>query len=279
MFLSYFKLTKNEIKSSIVFSIILLIIITIKLNWATNSKLPTAQLQKITYSQKSKKNKYNLKNKNFKKHISNSNYNSNNSKKTLSDISQKININQLNLNDLEKVNFDTKKAQLIINFRAKIGGFNQWYQLEKVFDLQPNELEWFKKNTFIEQKTIQINHASTKEWIELKGIGEKLAERIVKYRTKIGGFYSINQLKEVYGLSTETFESIKNQLSIQNNEIQKKSLALCDFETLQKLPYLNQYNAKLIIQKRSNGELKSLEDLQKFIPDSIYQKVKNYVYW
>jgi competence ComEA-like helix-hairpin-helix protein len=61
---------------------------------------------------------------------------------------------------------------------------------------------------------IDINRADTTEWKRLKGIGSVLSKRIVKYRDKCGGFKSIEQLRKIYGLSEETYQSILPHLKM-----------------------------------------------------------------
>ncbi|MBO4529566.1 MAG: helix-hairpin-helix domain-containing protein [Paludibacteraceae bacterium] len=55
---------------------------------------------------------------------------------------------------------------------------------------------------------VEINSADTTELKRLRGIGSVLSARIVKYRKKIGGFTSVDQLRNIYGLSQETYEEI-----------------------------------------------------------------------
>ncbi|MEZ4907726.1 MAG: helix-hairpin-helix domain-containing protein [Saprospiraceae bacterium] len=61
---------------------------------------------------------------------------------------------------------------------------------------------------------IDINFCDEAELQKLNGIGEVLSARIIKYRNLLGGFVTIDQLKEIYGLSDETYESIKDQIVI-----------------------------------------------------------------
>lgn len=55
---------------------------------------------------------------------------------------------------------------------------------------------------------VYVNIADTTELKRLRGIGSILSARIVKYRDKIGGFKSLDQLQKIYGLSEETYRSI-----------------------------------------------------------------------
>jgi DNA uptake protein ComE-like DNA-binding protein len=50
--------------------------------------------------------------------------------------------------------------------------------------------------------TIQINEADSLAWVALPGIGPGFAKRILTFRDRLGGFASVDQLKEVYGIDT-----------------------------------------------------------------------------
>ena len=58
---------------------------------------------------------------------------------------------------------------------------------------------------------LDINTASAEEFIEVKGIGEKKAERIIAYRDKHGKFSSIDELKNVKGIGEKIVTIIKSE--------------------------------------------------------------------
>jgi competence protein ComEA len=61
---------------------------------------------------------------------------------------------------------------------------------------------------------ININKATSAQLMEIKGIGESYAKRIVEYREKNGPFKKIEEIMEVQGIGTKIFESIKDKITI-----------------------------------------------------------------
>ena len=65
-----------------------------------------------------------------------------------------------------------------------------------------------------EKPLTNINLASTIELMELPGIGQTYAERIVEYREANGGFQDIEEIKNVSGIGDSTFEKIKDRITV-----------------------------------------------------------------
>jgi competence protein ComEA len=61
---------------------------------------------------------------------------------------------------------------------------------------------------------VNINLASARELEELPGIGPTLAERIVAYREKKGGFKKVDELKQVSGIGEKKFEELRDYVEI-----------------------------------------------------------------
>lgn len=62
---------------------------------------------------------------------------------------------------------------------------------------------------------ININTAGAEELDLLPGIGEKLAENIIAYRTENGSFQTIEEIKNVPKIGDSIFENIKNYITTQ----------------------------------------------------------------
>jgi len=65
-----------------------------------------------------------------------------------------------------------------------------------------------------EKATLNLNAATLDQLATLPGIGPKVAERILEYRTKNGGFKKIEELMNVKGIGEKSFLKIKPLVSI-----------------------------------------------------------------
>lgn len=61
---------------------------------------------------------------------------------------------------------------------------------------------------------ININTASLAELVELPGIGDVIAQRIIDYRASIGGFKRIDQIQSVKGIGEKIYGGIKDLITV-----------------------------------------------------------------
>ncbi|WP_299111851.1 helix-hairpin-helix domain-containing protein [uncultured Winogradskyella sp.] len=116
-----------------------------------------------------------------------------------------------------------------------------------------------------EQK-IDLNKASAIQLQKVYGVGEKLSDRIIKYRSKHkGGFIADVELSEVYGLSAEVIERIKNDFTVKTpRPIKKHNLNTANRDELVLIKYIDYEVANSIIEERTLREgFKSLDELTK----------------
>tara|TARA_B110000046_G_scaffold32429_1_gene34737 strand:- start:3429 stop:3857 length:429 start_codon:yes stop_codon:yes gene_type:complete len=127
---------------------------------------------------------------------------------------------------------------------------------------------------------VDINEADTASFKRLYGIGEFLAEMIVKRREELGGFVSKDQRKEVYGLKEETIIRLDTQLIFVPTKVRKLNIDKATKEELKAHPYLYWKHANAIVNyRKQHGDYKALDELKKIvlIKNSIFQKVKPYL--
>ncbi len=127
---------------------------------------------------------------------------------------------------------------------------------------------------------IELNGAAEKELIALKGIGPVFARRIINFRDALGGFVTVTQLKEVYGLPDSTYQYLKDKFTL-DVQLQKKiRLNSCNVDELAGHPYISRQLAARIIQFRNdlNG-FDSITQLRQvpLINDEKYRKIAPYL--
>lgn len=61
---------------------------------------------------------------------------------------------------------------------------------------------------------VNVNTASVSELETVKGIGQKRAEAIIKYREQNGNFSSINELVRVKGIGNKLLEKISDDIEL-----------------------------------------------------------------
>ncbi|HEY6436162.1 MAG TPA: helix-hairpin-helix domain-containing protein, partial [Ignavibacteriaceae bacterium] len=144
--------------------------------------------------------------------------------------------------DWKKLGVRDKTIRTIRNYLTKGGRFRKPEDLNKIYGLNEKDVnrlvpfvkinaEESKANIFETAKeniqrnfsesninyplplAININEADTSLFIQLPGIGSKLSQRIINFRDKLGGFYSVDQVGETFGLADSVFQKIKSRLT------------------------------------------------------------------
>lgn len=95
-----------------------------------------------------------------------------------------------------------------------------------------------------------INSATKEQLMQLPGIGAVLSERIIKYRDLLGGFYKPEQLKEVYGITAETFDKVAPLLTLSSGKIKVINPNTATLEALNMHPYISEKLARQIVNYR-----------------------------
>lgn len=123
---------------------------------------------------------------------------------------------------------------------------------------------------------VGLNTADTTLLKKVPGIGSGYARAIVSYRTRLGGFFSVDQLLEIDGFPKSSLA----YFVVGNEALSKINVNKTTLNQLRRHPYINYFQAKAIVDyRRLHGNLKSLDDLclnRDFTPDAI-RRLKPYV--
>jgi competence ComEA-like helix-hairpin-helix protein len=113
------------------------------------------------------------------------------------------------------------------------------------------------------QQVIDINTADSAAWVALNGIGPGFAKRIITYREKLGGFYQVDQLKEVYGLDSLWVNENKALLKVGAGVYRFLAINQVEWKDF-KHPYLPYGQSKVVLAyRKQHGVLKDFEALEK----------------
>ena len=132
----------------------------------------------------------------------------------------------------------------------------------------------------IKKQIVNLNTADTVALKTLSGIGSYYASKIIKYRTKLGGFHSKDQLLEVYGIDPEILSVNAGFIKADASLIQKININTVTKEELKAHPYIKWNIANSIVLYRANhGKYQEIEGIKKsvLVNEDLYQKIKVYI--
>ena len=216
--------------------------------------------------------------------------------------------NTASVNDWRRLGVREKTAATILKYVSKGGHFYKPEDITKIWGLPKEDVDRllpyvkientkkeyannesnFKNNypsdSYRDKKyspqTIDINVSDTTAFIALPGIGSKLAQRIIAFRDKLGGFYSVEQIKETYGLPDSTFIKIKPKLILTNPAVKQININTANLDEMRSHPYIRYAIANAILQYRTqHGNFSSIDNIKKImiVTDDVFTKVSPYL--
>lgn len=109
---------------------------------------------------------------------------------------------------------------------------------------------------------IEINGADSAGLRSVRGVGEVITRSIMAYRKRLGGFVELSQLREVYGIDDNNFDSISKQFYIDSAVIQKIDINFAPLNELINHPYITKNMAERVVKGRnSKGGWKNIREL------------------
>lgn len=211
--------------------------------------------------------------------------------------------NNLSKKSWKRLGLTDRQINVIKNFESKGGKFYKKEDLKKIYTISGQDYARLEPYIKIENQfskhnasyplpdkprrinlapvaVIEINSADSAQLETLRGIGPAFASRIIRYRNRLGGFYAKEQLREVYGLDSVKYASLKEQIKVDVSSIQKLNINTAVFEDLKRHPYLSYKQMNAIIQYRNqHGKYSSVADLRKVVilNGEILRKIEPYI--
>ena len=208
--------------------------------------------------------------------------------------------NSLDAAGWKKLGLTDRTIQTILHYREKGGRFRSPLDIKKIWGIRLELAERIMPFVRIEstelntphsnyQKPpakvkkpvpIDINTATKTEWEELPGINTYMAERIVNYRERVGGFKGFDQVKKTYGLADSVYAQMLPFLRTSNATLPKLDLnRASQYELMRELKISEPIAKAITIFRQQYGPYKSINELRKlvFMTDSLYQLIESQV--
>ena len=194
--------------------------------------------------------------------------------------------NEADSTELSRLGLSPYVVRNILKYRQKGGRFRTPESFSRIYGLEQGQFETLKPyiriampkvaemkevDTMTVRKVVEkkpfkypegtlvdVNSADTTELKKIPGIGSGIAKAIVAYRSRLGGFYSLEQLTEIEYITP----SLVKWFKLEGPVLRPLKVNKAGLEALRAHPYLNFYQAKVIVEhRRKKGQLKSLSQL------------------
>ncbi len=163
----------------------------------------------------------------------------------------------------------------LLNKIAPLFKFPEWKRNKSNYSAEKKDfsIKSFPKREKFE--VLDINQATQEDLMKIYGIGEGLSTRILKQKEILGSFVSMEQMKEIWGLSPEVINELSNHFKVVvPSTLKKINVNDASLKELAQFSYFKYGLAKQIVTYRSmNGNFNNIEDLAK-IKDFPVEKAK-----
>lgn len=127
-----------------------------------------------------------------------------------------------------------------------------------------SSLKPFPKKEHYRIEMINLNLCDTSDIVRVPKFGSKRAQKIVEYREKLGGFHSLEQLKEIYILQNIDIKFCEKYFFIDERDIKHIYINSVSYQDLLKHPYFDAYLTKSVISYRNkHGKIHNATEFQK----------------
>ena len=127
---------------------------------------------------------------------------------------------------------------------------------------------------------LDLNHCDTGDIVVVPLFGSKRAARLVEYRERLGGFYSLAQVREVFVLQDMDVSHMEKYFYVNPDDVRKININKATYKEMVSHPYFDAYLTKTVLHYREQyGDIHSMEELQQVTHayPELVEKLRHYV--
>jgi competence protein ComEA len=204
--------------------------------------------------------------------------------------------NSATADDWKQFGISDKQMKSIRKFLQNGGVFKKPEDIEKLYALSshqkklilpyvdlPQQLSFADDTVRSTRKTVypvNLNEADSLTILSLYRIGPGLTHRILEYRTKLGGFKSLEQLTEIWGFDEDILYDLKGKIYVDSTQAHIFNLNTVTADDLKTHPYFKYKLSNILINYRQqHGPYKTLQELRNtgVVNDSVYYRITRYL--
>ncbi len=210
--------------------------------------------------------------------------------------------NRVSVDDMRRLGIPPSVAARINRFRENGGSFRVKEDFKRIYGIDSTlyqrlhpflEVPGYEKQvkkyghprqsdrSRIQIRLFDINTTDTAQLKAIRGIGDKLSLRIIRYREALGGFVRLEQLGEVYAMDSARIAELRRHCFI-NPDFQPKKINIntAGRQDIAGHPYITPRQAGSIVAYRFNhGNYVSIEDLVRIenLDSVTFRKIRPYL--
>jgi DNA uptake protein ComE-like DNA-binding protein len=207
-----------------------------------------------------------------------------------------FNPNTATQEELLDLGFTPALARRLINYRSKGGTFRQKSDMLRLYGIdtmfyvalhpfiqlpEKHITEVTSNPSLVSKEKFDINLADTTQLKDVFGIGPVLSARIVRYRDKLGGFVSVHQVGEVYGVDSLTAQRVAEKFMVLPAYTPHRiNINAATEQELSAHPYFSRAQASALVAYRfQHGPFVQVADITKIklFDSAQVEKLKPYV--
>mgnify|MGYP003877078421 FL=1 len=210
-----------------------------------------------------------------------------------------FNPNTISFDSLSLMGVDSVLSKRYLKFRLAVGGFKDISDIGRLYGIDSNLLSHINRwavwplpdpntpspqrsesynplkesysggneyrDNLTQRTTVQVlelNMATLDDFKKIRGIGDVLAGRIIKFRESLGGFVSLNQLFAVYGLDSVNVDLENWEIRVDTSQVLKIDINRASVEGLASHPYIDWKQARMLVNfRKQHGLFKNRDNV------------------